>query len=176
MNHQDNRPLKVSSPAERESLLIRCWMTHDAMWFFHCAQECGMEKTNKINKAAVRSMAQVEIKRIKKALGIDKVETFQQLTELMEAVFDLMKADFMGFTWNVSAENTLRWDMPRCFAYDGVQKLGVADQYQCGIFERMEGWAEGLGLKYSVTPQVQGCMMHTEGRCFREFRFEFGEA
>ena len=80
----------------------------------------------------------------------------------------------MGFTWNVSAENTLHWDMPRCFAYDGVQKLGVADQYQCGIFERMEGWAEGLGLTYSVTPQVQGCMMHAEGRCFREFRFEFG--
>lgn len=47
--------------------------------------------------------------------------------------------------------------------------------YQCRIFERMEGWAEGLGLKYSVTPQLQGCMMHTEGRCFREFHFEFGE-
>ena len=175
MHHQEDRPLKVSSPAERESLLLRCWMTHDAMWFFHCAQECGMDATNKINKAAVRSMARIEIKRIKKALGIDTVETFQQLTDLMHAVFDLMQADFMGFTWHVAAENTLHWDMSRCFAYDGVQKLGVVDQYQCGIFERMEGWAEGLGLTYSVTPQVHGCMMHTEGRCFREFRFEFGE-
>ncbi len=173
MNHQEDRQLKVSSPSERESLLIRCWMTHDAMWFFHCLQECGMEKTNKINKAATRSMAQIEIKRIKKAVGVDKVETSQQLVDLMQAVLDLVKADFMDFTWSVPAEDTIHWEMHRCFAYDGVQKLGVIDQYQCGIFERIEGWFEGLGLNYSVTPQVQGCMLDTEGRCVRDFRFHF---
>lgn len=173
MNHHQEQPLRVSSQAERESLLRRCWMTHDAMWFFHCAQACGMDTTNKINKAAVRSMAQIEIQRIKQALGIDKVDTFAQLVALLEATFDLMKADFMAFTWRISAENTLRWDMQRCFAYEGVRKLGVADQYQCGIFERMEGWAEGLGLEHTVTPQVQGCMMHTDGKCFRELRFRF---
>lgn len=173
MTHEGARRLRVSSPAERESLLLRCWMTHDAMWFLHCIQRCGVDTTNAINKAAVRSMAQIEIKRIGKALGIDKIETFQQLTEITAAVMDLLLADFMKFTWKVSGEDTLHWDVSRCFAHEGVQKLGVADQYQCGIFERMEGWAEGLGLTYSVTPQVHGCMMQREGRCFRDFHFRF---
>lgn len=39
-----------------------------------------------------------------------------------------------------------------------------------GIFDRMEEWTEALGVETSVAPQVQGCMMHTEGRCFRHFK------
>jgi|WetSurMetagenome_2_1015567.scaffolds.fasta_scaffold106307_2 hypothetical protein len=27
-----------------KKLLIKCRMTHDAMWFYHCLQECGIEK------------------------------------------------------------------------------------------------------------------------------------
>ena len=42
-------------------LLVKGWMTHDAMWLYHCFQECGMEKTNRINKAAVQSMSAIEI-------------------------------------------------------------------------------------------------------------------
>ncbi len=55
-----------------KELLIKNWMTHDAMWFYHSVQEFGMEKTNVVNKAAVRSMAGVEIKRLKKAMGVDQ--------------------------------------------------------------------------------------------------------
>jgi hypothetical protein len=51
--------------------------------------------------------------------------------------------------------------------------MGVIDQYQCGIFDRAQGWFEGLGIKYSITPEVDGCMMHTSGHCFRDFRFSF---
>ena len=30
-------------------------------------------------------------------------------------------------------------------------------------------------MKYSVSPQVEGCMMHTDGKCFREITFIFDE-
>ena len=53
-------------------LLNRCWMTHDGVWFYHCLQEFGIEKANHLNKAAIKSLAPIEIERIKKALGIDK--------------------------------------------------------------------------------------------------------
>ena len=43
-------------PDELKELLIKGWMTHDGMWFYHCLQECGIEKTNRINKAAIRAM------------------------------------------------------------------------------------------------------------------------
>ena len=49
----------------------------------------------------------------------------------------------------------------------------VIDQYQCGIFERVKGWLDGLGVEYTITPEVEGCMMHTDGQCFREFHFSF---
>jgi hypothetical protein len=40
-----------------KELLNKGWMTHDAMWFYNCLQEVGIEKTNKINRAAVKMMA-----------------------------------------------------------------------------------------------------------------------
>ena len=48
---------------ELKELLVKGWMTHDAMWFYHSLQEFGIEKTNKINKAAIRDMSAIEIKR-----------------------------------------------------------------------------------------------------------------
>ncbi|MBU4604906.1 MAG: hypothetical protein KKH66_08380, partial [Proteobacteria bacterium] len=57
-------------PSQVKELLNKNWMTHDAMWFFHCQQKYGMEETNRLNQAAVRSMAQIDAKRLAKALGI----------------------------------------------------------------------------------------------------------
>jgi len=61
----------------------------------------------------------------------------------------------------------------QCFAHDGIKEIGVIDQYKCAIFDRIEGWFDSLGIKYSVTPQVDGCMMPTNGNCFRDFRLYF---
>ena len=58
---------------ELKELLIKSWMTHDGMWFYHCLKECGIEKTNKINKAASKSLGTIEIKRFKKAFNIDSI-------------------------------------------------------------------------------------------------------
>jgi hypothetical protein len=95
--------------------------------------------------------------------------------ELIEAAWQLIKADFMEFTYSYPAPNVMRWDVRRCFAFDGVTQLGVADQYQCGIFPRVETWFDVLGIKYTVTPAVGGCMMQSDGKCFREYTFAFGE-
>ena len=61
------------SKNELKEILNKNWMTHDAMWFYNCLKECGIEKTNKINKAAIRDMAAIEIKRIQKAVGADRL-------------------------------------------------------------------------------------------------------
>jgi len=162
---------------ELKEILNKCWMTHDAMWFLNCVQECGIEKTNKINLAAMRAMAMIEIKRVQKALGIEKVETFEELKELLEGAVGLFKGDFIKMTYDFPSENLLRWDWagPECFAYDGIKSMGVIDRYQCGIIYRIECWLDSLEVKYSVTPQMKGCLMHTDGNCSGEFRFFFGE-
>jgi hypothetical protein len=165
--------MKELSKGELKELLNKCWMTHDGMWFYHCLQECGIEKTNKINKAAVKSLAAIESKRIKKGLSIQKVETFEELKDFIEGVFGVLKADFMDFVYSFPSRNLFHMEMRQCFAYDGMQRMGVIDQYQCGIFERIQGWFDGLEIKYSVTPQVEGCMMRDQGQCYRDLRFYF---
>jgi hypothetical protein len=148
-------------------------MTHDAMWFVHCVEACGIDTANRINRAAVRSMAAVEVRRIQQALGLPAVRTPRDLAALLEGAVDLVKADFMDFTWSCPAPDRVRWEMRRCFAYEGVRKLGLLDRYQCGIFERIAGWLDGLGLAHEMTPPVTGCMLHAEGVCFREFQVRF---
>jgi hypothetical protein len=167
--------MKTLEESELKEILIRNWMTHDAMWFYHCLQECGIEKTNKMNKAAVRAMGMIEIKRIQKALGMDKVETFEDFKLLSDATWSIVKGEFMKFSYSYPARNTLRGDFENCFAYEGIRQLGAIEQYQCGILERIYGWFDGMGIRYSVSPHVEGCMMHTDGNCFREFTFNFDE-
>ncbi len=169
----ENSDMKSLNKKDLKELLIRNWMTHDGMWFNYCFKECGIEKTNAINKAAVRSMAIIEINRIKKALEIEKVETFERFKGFMDAVCDIVKADFMKFDYSFPSDSVCHIEMQECFAYDGIKKIGAIDKYQCGIFERFKGWFNGLGIEYTVTPQVDVCMMHIDGKCFRDFKLNF---
>ena len=51
---------------QSKEFIIKSWMTHDGAWFNHSLQELGIEKTNKINKAASKSLGMIEIKRFMK--------------------------------------------------------------------------------------------------------------
>jgi hypothetical protein len=148
-------------------------MTHDGMWFAHCLQEFGIKKTNQINKAAGRALAAVESKRIKKAFGLGQINNMDQFLEALDAARSVLIGDFMQFDFIAQPNDRLRIESRRCFAHEGMVKLGVADRYECGIFNRLEGWFDGLGLKWKVTPEIKGCMMYDEGRCYRDYAFEF---
>ncbi len=156
-----------------KELLNKGWMTHDAMWFYNSLLEVGIEKTNKINRAAVKAMAAVEIKRMKKALGIAEIKTFDQLFELFEASMYIVSGDFMKYKFYCPRPNVIHGEWESCFAYEGIKALGVIDRYECGIMDRIEAWWDALGLQWKVEPKVTGCMMHTEGRCYREYTFVF---
>lgn len=71
--------MKSFNKKDLKEFIINCWITHDMMWFFHCLQECGIEKTNIINKAASRSLGMVEVKRFKKVFGVEDIKTFAEL-------------------------------------------------------------------------------------------------
>ena len=167
--------MKSLNKKELKEILIKCWMTHDGMWFYHCLNECGIEKTNKINKAAVKSMAKIEINRIKKAFNLEKINNFQELQNLIDKALEVFKADFMGLTYNFPLNNQVHFEMNPCFTYNGIKGLGVIDKYECGIFDRIEGWFDALDIKHSVAPKIEGCLMHTNGNCFRDYSFFFND-
>lgn len=158
---------------EIRQLLVRNWMTHDAIWFRHCAEACGIDITNRVNRAAVRSMAGIEIRRLMRAFGIAEVRTHDALRALIERAWELIGADFMDFRFSFDSPGALRVDVRGCFAFEGVSKLGLIDRYECGIFDRIEGWFEALGVRHRVSPEIRGCMMHERGRCHRLYEFEF---
>ena len=161
------------SKNELKEIMNKNWMTHDAMWFYNCLQECGIEKTNKINKAAVHDMATIEIKRLQKALGEQNFYSFDKFKQFFDKVMEIATGKFMKYSYSSPATNIIHAEWKSCFAYEGIKALGVIDRYECGIMLRIDTWFDTLGIKYEVEPKVTGCMMHTDGKCFREYRFFF---
>jgi hypothetical protein len=165
--------MKLPGTDELKEILIKNWMTHDAMWFYHCLQECGIEKTNRINKAAIRAMSAIEIKRIQKAAGAGRLDTFDEFKRFFDMAMEIATGEFMKYAYSTPASNIIHSEWKSCFAYDGVKALGVIDRYECGIMLRIDTWLDTLGIKYEVEPKVAGCMMYTDGTCFRDYRFFF---
>ena len=162
---------------ELKELLSKGWMTHDGMWFYHCFQEFGIEKANKMNRAAIKSLAPFEMKRVKKILGVEReaMETFEEFKDFLFGSFELISSDFMKVTFNSTSKNVINWEWKsgQCFAYEGMKRIGAIDGYLCGVMYRIGCWIESLGVEYSITPRIDGCLMHTEGSCSGELRFYF---
>ena len=165
--------MKSLEKDELKELLVKCWMTHDAMWFSSCLREFGIEKANSINKAVHKAVTPIEIKRIQKAVGAEKLDTFHGFKRFFETAGEILSGAFMKYTFSMPGKNMLHFEWGSCFAYDGMKALGVADRYECGVMLRIETWFDTLGIKYEVEPKVTGCMMHTDGKCFRDYKFFF---
>ncbi|MBA7676697.1 hypothetical protein ES703_84941 [subsurface metagenome] len=54
-----------------------------------------------------------------------------------------------------------------------MKKLGLLPDYECGIFERIEGWFEAMGLRYSRTPDLSRCLKFKGKECKITVQFHF---
>ena len=143
-------------------------MTHDGMWFFHCLQEFGIEATNKINKSAIKSLSSIEIKRIKSILGFEKdIESFEEFRLFFIEASKLMIPYFMNVRFSFSEENKMTWvfNQGKCFAYEGIKKLGAIDKYECVVLYRIRCWLEALEIENKFDPEIDKCSMHFNGKC-----------
>jgi hypothetical protein len=146
-------------------------MSHDGMWFYHCLREFGIEKANKLNKAAIQSLAPLEMKRLKKLLGGERIETFEEFKHFLTGGFELLLADFMSARMSFPGKNVFHWEFvpQQCFAYKGMQNMGVIEDYECGVVYRVSCWIDSLGIQYTIDPPVGKCMMHAKGYCAGDF-------
>ena len=168
------KPADNLDKKELIELLNKCWMTHDSMWFYNCTREFGIDKANELNKAAIKLLAPIEVKRIKTALGIKKehVETFEEFKHFFAGASELCIPDFMNATMSFPNKNILHWEFKpkECFAYKGMQNIGAIDAYECGVIYRIECWIQCLGVEYSVHPPIEGCLMLAHGTCSGDFK------
>ncbi len=164
---------------EIRDLLGKGWLTHDGMWFYHTYQELGIEKANTLNKAAIKSLAPIEIERIKKVLGIggEKIGTFEELKDFMLEALEMILPNsvFEKFRFRASSKDFLKWEWEsgECFAFKGMKQIGIIDGYRCGVMYRIECWLEALGIKYSINPKIDKCMMRETGACLGDIRVIF---
>jgi hypothetical protein len=170
------RSVQNISQKETIDLLGKCWMTHDGMWFFHCLREVGIAATNKINKAAIHSLASIEIKRIKQVLGIEKeIVNYNEFRSFFMEASKLMVPDFMNVSFSFPEQNRMTWTFRqgKCFAYEGIKKLGAIDTYECGVLFRIKCWLEALEIQNRFDPEIDKCSMHFTGKCSGNIRLSF---
>ena len=54
-----------------------------------------------------------------------------------------------------------------------AEKAGLLPDYECGIFERIEGWFDAMGLKYTRTPDLSRCLKYKGEQCLVRMKFDF---
>ena len=120
---------------------------------------------------SVKSLAPIEIDRMKKILGIahDRFETLDDLVQFLLMALELTLPDsvFRNFHIIPSAGNVIRWkwESSQCFAYKGMKQIGAIEGYRCGVMYRIECWLEALDVRYLMQPVIEGCLMHDKGVC-----------
>lgn len=169
--------MKELSYDELRELLVKCWMTHDGTWFMSVAGEFGIDAANRLNQSAIRALAPIELGRVTRAMGIrgKDLENFQQLKDVIDAMFATIKGDFMDFVFDYPEENVLHWKMGTCFAVEGMKMIGAYEEYECGVLYRVTCWLDAMGLKYEVEPEVSGCLQRDGRPCEGRVRFAFGD-
>jgi ketosteroid isomerase-like protein len=158
--------------ADALRLVQKSWLTHDAMWLRAAIAEVGIEQANRLNLRAVRDAAAVEAKRVLGTMGLERVETVEQLDAFLRRARTLLVGDVLDGEWTVEPPGVLRMRVGRCFAEAGVSRLGLLDRYECGIYERVRGWLDGLGLAHTVSPDTRACTKGGEAHCARVMHFE----
>lgn len=153
------------SPEQREALLIKCWMSHDARWFAAVAMTCGMEAANRANKLAVREEGKVEARRIARALRLPPLRTIDDVLFLNETAISLLGPDLLDYDLVQTGANAFEYRIRACFAFDNVTKAGVAAKYECGIFPRVTGWLEAMGVEYEMDPPLGKCLKAAGREC-----------
>jgi hypothetical protein len=153
------------APAERESLLIKCWMSHDARWFMAAAGEHGIEAANRLNRLAAHELGKGEARRIVAALGLPAVRTLDDYLLVQEVLIALLGPDLLDYRVTRTGPDAFQIHVRRCFAHDHAVRAGIAGDYDCGIFARLTGWLEALGLPWRLQPVPGRCQKALGGEC-----------
>jgi len=170
LREQANGILATLSPEEREALLIKCWMSHDARWFMAVAQAFGLEAASRLNQVASHEEGKVEARRLMRALQLPPVATLDDYLLLQETIIGLLGPELLDYQVVSTGDDSFQIRIQRCFAHESVARAGVADVYECGIFSRVTGWLDASGLKYEMTPSLGKCHKAQGQECAYSFK------
>jgi hypothetical protein len=161
------------SPETEKDLLIKGWMSHDARWFMAVAEHFGIDAANRLNQFVCREIGGVEMKRYMKTLGLSPPKDMEEYLNLKKAALSLYGRDLAEYEIRILDTQSYAMHMKRCFAYENIVRAGIKEQYECGIFARLQGWMDAQGLEHKLTPSLGKCMKVLGKECCYTVELQF---
>jgi len=158
---------------ELRRVLILNWMTHDGLWFDEVATKFGMSEASPINLSVCRRLGTIEVARLMKMAGAASPRTMAEYRELFEFAADTFIPNFQKARVEYPGEQVQVFHMVECFAHKALENAGRLPDYECGIFERIEGWFDAMDLKYERTPDLSRCLKLKGNECVITVKFAF---
>jgi hypothetical protein len=169
-------PLRALNRKELKDLLIKNWMTHDALWYGEVALKFGMNAASPMNLKVCRKLGRIECRRLMEKKKIASPTNIAEYRELFEFAKEVFVPDFMKFQIEYPGNDTQIFHVLDCFAHRGMEKAGRIADYECGIFARIEGWLDAMGLKYDRTPDLSRCLKFKGKTCRITVTLDFKSA
>ncbi|MBA4179727.1 MAG: hypothetical protein C0506_03990 [Anaerolinea sp.] len=157
----------------REDLLRRAWYIHDAAWFAAVREAYGMEAANRLNQKAVQVVARAESARLGRVTGFQPGD-LGELLRLIETGRELyVGQDLMEMKTTQLAPDRYEASVSRCFVAEHIVKAGMATDYKCAVFDRVQGWHQGLRMPLAEgqVPRTT-CLIARGEECRREFQLK----
>jgi hypothetical protein len=159
----------------QKDLLIKGWMSHDARWFMAVAQYFGIGHANRLNQMVTRELGRVEMKRLMGALNLSPSKEMDGYLNLMKAAFSLYGHGLAEYEIKILDHQSYEIYLKRCFAHENIVRAGIKDEYECGIFSRLQGWIDAQGLEHELVPPLGKCMKVLGKECSYKIRLQFKE-
>lgn len=156
----------------REDLIRRAWYAHDARWYAIVAAEFGLEAANRLNRNAVRALSQVEAGRLLRTLGLEPEPTVEGVVALLRKGINVyVPPPLMEVALQPLDGESYQVEVRKCFAAANIVKAGIADAYECAVFDRFEGYHDAMGLPLAEGQLPASRCAMAEGReCRRVLR------
>ena len=158
---------------EQKGLLIKGWMSHDARWFTAVREHFGIDAANRLNQTVCRELGRVEMQRLVKGLGVTPPRNIDEYLTLKKEAIELYGPDLIEYEIEVLDGQSYKMHLKRCFAYENIVKAGIKDQYECGIFARLQGWIDAQGIEHKLSPPLGKCMKVLGEECCYSITLRF---
>jgi hypothetical protein len=93
-----------------------------------------------------------------KALNLLPSRNMEEYMNLKKAALSMFGRDLVDYEIEILDHQSYEMHLKRCFAHENIVKAGIKDQYECGIFSRLQGWIDAQGLEHELTPPLAQCM------------------
>ncbi len=158
---------------ELRRILIQNWMIHDGLWYNEVASRFGMGEASPMNIRVCRRLGSIEFSRLMKMAGASAPTSMLEYQELLDLGADVFVPEFQTLNVEYPGDDTQVFHMLECFAHKAMEKAGLLPDYECGIFERIEGWFDAMGLNYTRTPDLSRCLKFKGQPCVITVKFSF---